>query len=95
MSKKRFSSKGHSKSMSHGESTGTSFTTNYGHSGTTTLSKSSDDHSAQSSMRVRHAAERLDLEVRTLAKTFTVQEFLSLRAKVEDSFDSVLLSSRF
>ena len=93
MSKKRFSSNKRSESMFHGESTGTSFSTNYGHSDTTTWTSSDD--SAQSSLKVRHAAERLDLEFRTMAKSFTVQEFLSLRAKVEDSFDSVLLSGRF
>jgi hypothetical protein len=46
-------------------------------------------------MKVRHAAERLDYEIRSLAKTFTVQEFLSLRAKVEDSFDRLLLGDCF
>lgn len=95
MAKKRFSPNSHNESMFRGESSRTSFTTSHGHSGTTSLWMSSDDHMAQSSMRVRHAAERLDLEVRNLAKILTVQEFLSLRAKVEDSFDSVLLSGRF
>lgn len=50
-----------------------------------------NDSSAHSHMRVRHAAEDIELQIRSLAKRFTVREFIELRAKVEDVFDSVLL----
>jgi hypothetical protein len=52
------------------------------------------DSSAHSRLRVRHAAEDFELQIRALARRFTVREFVELRAKVEDIFDSILLAGR-
>lgn len=53
----------------------------------------SDSSSARSRMRVRHTGE-LELQIRVLARRFTVAEFTELRAKIEDVFDSILLAGR-
>lgn len=55
---------------------------------------SSVDDATRSQMRVRHASEDLGLQIKDLARRLTVQEFIELRAKIEDVFDSVLLAGR-
>jgi hypothetical protein len=64
-------------------------------SGSTKMRPSSSvDDATRSQMRVRHASEDLGLQIRVLARSFTVREFIDLRAKIEDVFDSVLLAGR-
>jgi hypothetical protein len=53
---------------------------------------SSNDATAQPNSRVQHATEALEKEIRTLAKSLPVADFVKVRIRVEDLFDSILLA---
>ena len=92
-----YSSSNHAygESTSHGESIGWNTSKGIGRNDSSSIWwGSSDDRAARSAMRLKHAAEDLEIQIRSLAKLLTVSEFIDLRAKVEDSFDAILLAGR-
>lgn len=90
MSKRRSANNKHGVSTSTPEATGWGYAANTGFSDAASIGISSDRFSAHSQMRVRHVVEEMELRIRDLARHFTVAEFISIRAKVEDAFDTVL-----
>jgi hypothetical protein len=91
---------GHGESDTNGESEG------YGRSYMTGMSPSKSislgtpiesfslwpSYKTSASTRVHHAAEALEKEIRDLARRMPVADFVKVRIRVEDLFDSILLS---
>ena len=81
---------GHGESSGHGETETWSDSTGITHSKSVSMGTSIE--SASSSLNMRHVTEDLERRVRLLAKHLPVAEFVRVRIRLEDLFDSILLA---